>query len=688
LNTEAHDDCLTLFDGTWSWHVRDGAFTIRSHRQSTFGLPKSELPTEFTDWLDLVHPRDQQQFRDMLEPGDTAPRQFLARVQQSSGGYGWVLLRGQPKTDHNGDHYLEGGFLELTAIKQAQENLLLASRILECTPEGVLITDADHRIIDVNPAFERTTGYSREEALGKNPSMLSSGRHDDRFYQDMWRQLNENGHWQGEIWNRRKSGELYPELLNLVRITNADGTITNYVGIFSDITSDAEIRRQLHELAYYDPLTKLPNRVLFQDRLRVALEQANRGEHRVGVIFIDLDKFKQVNDSLGHSHGDLLLTEMAKRLSRNCRKSDTVARLGGDEFAVIMPNLPEPDHAAVLAEKLNESLKPAFTLDGAELLVQASFGISLFPQDGADMDTLLKHADMAMYHAKSSGRYNIQFFQHELGRKFRRSLDLQSELRKAIENDDLQLAYQPQVALPQHEIVGVEALLRWTHPDMGRISPQEFIPIAEESGLICALGDWVIDRGLRDAAAWNRICPRPIRLGINISGEQIKNGILTAHLRQLFSRPGNLAGNLELELTETVLMDDIDATIRQLRAMEDLGIQIAIDDFGTGYSSLNYIKRFPLHRLKIDQSFVRDILGDSHNKAIISTIIAMGQTLSFDITAEGVETGEQLEFLQSMGCDEVQGFLFSPAVGFDDILRLMSEQQCRLTPNHPETLAP
>ena len=666
--------CRVLCDGDWSWDWTQDVIEISSSNETVLGYPREELPRAAARWIERLHPRDRPIFRrELADMARGKVHEHLLRVRQADGDFAWVLLRGAVQHDASGQPCcVAGGFVDFSSVRRAENALLLAARIMDETPEGILITTADKRIVEVNPAFERTTGYRRDEVVGHDPSILSSGRHEPGFYAEMWHQLAQKGYWQGEIWNRRKNGEIYPEWLSLMTIANNKGKITNYVGIFSDISTHAAIRERLHNLAYYDPLTGLPNRALFQDRLAVVLEQAERNHHPVALMFIDLDRFKEVNDTLGHSLGDVLLARVAERLNDNCRKSDTVARLGGDEFAVILPRIRDANDAASIAEKLNQALLPPFELNGSEVHIRGSFGISLYPQDGRESESLLKYADMAMYHAKSAGQDSIQFFREELGQHVRRRIGLQTSLRKAIENDELHLAYQPQVCLQSGRILGVEALARWHDLERGDISPADFSPIAEDSGLIAPLGEWVLDRAIREAQAWPQ-AQGPVRLGINASVSQIRKGHLERLLRQHFLRPGMQGFPLEIEITESLLMDDVDRALTRLEGIHALGVSIAIDDFGTGYSSLSYLKRFPVERLKIDQSFVRDLTQDPNDRAIVSTIIAMGRHLGLQVIAEGVESHGQMDFLRTEGCDEAQGYFLARPMTSDTIIHAIGK---------------
>lgn len=583
------------------------------------------------------------------------------RVRHRDGRLLDVLLRSATLERDNPAAGIIFTMLDISARKRTEQHLRLARNVLDNTPEGVMVTDPTLRIIDVNPAFTNTTGYTRDQTLGRRPDMLKSGRHDNAFYQQMWNALECEGKWEGEIWNRRKNGDIYPEWLSINRLTNDTGITTNYVGLFTDITSQAHIRERLHRLAYYDPLTELPNRELFRDRFTLLAQQAQRHAGCVALLYLDLDDFKQVNDTLGHPAGDTLLQETARRLSHCVRESDVVARLGGDEFTIVMPEIDCPANVETLATKMLEAFAKPFTLAEREFFITASIGISVFPDDGKDIDTLIMQADAAMYQAKQAGRNTYRFFRMEFAEKSRERVRLSGYLHRAVENNELEVHYQPQILLRHGSLCGVEALARWHHPQMGSISPATFIPIAEQSGLIVELSDWIIRRAIAEwSAHFQQVSRgRPPRLCVNLSTVQCHKQDVHAYIVGVLTTTGMDPHYLELEITESALMYDPDKTAAQLAALADLGVRIAIDDFGTGYSSLSYLARFPINTVKIDRSFVRDLLGNAKHTALISTIIDMGRTLDFDVVVEGVENIAQLAMLEELGCDQVQGFVFS-----------------------------
>lgn len=551
---------------------------------------------------------------------------------------------------------------QLSAIaierKNAELQLQLEARVFEQGNEAIVITDSQRRIVRVNHAFSRITGFSEAEVLGKNPSMFSSGRQAADFYQGMWTSLDATDHWQGELWSRRKDGSVYAEWLSITALREKSGEVINYVGIGSDITQRKENEAQIQQLVNFDPLTGLPNRRLLQDRVKTALSQAQRANQTLALMFVDLDRFKNVNDSLGHHVGDELLVHVARRLVEVLRDQDTVARLGGDEFVLLCPQT-DVVGAAHLAEKLLASVASRFSLAQQDLSVTFSIGVAMYPDDGDSFEALSMRADTAMYRAKHAGRNAYRFFTVEMQAESKRILQLENALSRALELNQLHLVYQPQISLERHQIVGVEALLRWQHPTLGHVSPAEFIPVAEESGLILPIGEWVLRTAVAQLRDWqDRGLAVPL-MAVNLSAVQFRQANLPELVTRVLQDAGLAPECLELELTEGVAMGDPMGAMAVMKQLNQRGVRIAIDDFGTGYSSLSYLKRFSAHRLKIDQSFVRDITVDPDDKAIVVAIIALARSLGFRSIAEGVETPGQLAFLQEQGCDEVQGYLFS-----------------------------
>jgi diguanylate cyclase (GGDEF)-like protein/PAS domain S-box-containing protein len=567
-------------------------------------------------------------------------------------------------------------FADISRRKEAEKHLRQAALVIENTPDCVMITDASGLIQSVNPAFLSRTGYALDEVLGRSAKFLQSGHQTPSFYAAMWQRILSAGQWQGEIWNRRKNGEIYPEWLSIKALKDDDGRVTNYVAIYSDVATHQEVQARLHHLAYYDPLTGLPNRQLFTDRLGLALAQAQREHALLGLIFVDLDRFKTINDTLGHSTGDRLLQQVGARLRGAVRQSDTIARIGGDEFTVILPGLAHPEDAAAVARKIVETLDPPLRIDQQELFVTASLGISLYPHDGDTPESLIGRADIAMYRAKDSGRNNYQFYRPDMSAQIKDRLTLESDLRRALNNAELYFLYQPQFDIRTGRLVGVEALARWRHPEMGEIPPSTFIPIAEDIGLIGQLGRWGLKRACREAREWVGRDDGPFRVAVNLSAHQLQDAALPRFLARAALDAGIPPGSLALELTESVLMDGSPTTESTLRELTDMGVEIAIDDFGTGYSSLSYITRFAIDRLKIDRSFMRQIPSSTNDNAIAAMIIAVAHASNMRVTAEGVENRAQLDFLLEQGCDEMQGYLVGVPVPPAEITRMLDRDGC------------
>jgi diguanylate cyclase (GGDEF)-like protein/PAS domain S-box-containing protein len=571
-----------------------------------------------------------------------------------------------------------GVFQDITERVLAEEKLRQAAKVFESTMEGVVITNPEGAILAVNPAFTDITGYTEAEILGKDLRIRQSGRHDKSFYQAMWASILQTGSWRGEIWNRRKTGETYPEWLTINTVKDEAGNTVNYVGVFTDISQMKRSEAELDYLAHHDPLTELPNRLLLNARLEYAIQRAQREGTSLTVLFIDLDRFKTVNDSLGHPVGDQLLKLVAALLTACVRSEDTVARLGGDEFVVVLEGVGDTGDASAMAEKILNTLSKRYDLNGQTVFIGASIGISTYPKDGRDGTTLLKNADAAMYRSKEEGRNTFRFYNAEFTRTVHARLTLETELRRAIENQEFFLNFQPQVNASSGAIVGVEALVRWQHPQSGIISPLRFIPLAEETGLILPLGDWVLNAACEQIQAWLESDLPPITLAVNLSPRQFQHRDLVKQVRAVLDATGLPPQLLELEITEGAIMDRGDSAVTILRTLKDLGVKLAIDDFGTGYSSLAYLRRFPIDTLKIDQSFMRDIPHDTGAMEIAATIISMARNLRMQALAEGVETLKQLAFLQYHGCDTYQGFLNSrpiTAESFAAMLRSSLENQ-------------
>lgn len=561
--------------------------------------------------------------------------------------------------------------IQLEQGRQARKKLdtltMLSETVFQNTIEGITITDLDGNIRSVNQAFTDITGYTEEEAIGKNPNILRSDHHPPEFYEEMWKRLKREGNWSGEIWNRRKSGEAYPEWLTITALYNDQDEAESYIAIFHDISDQKQNEERLKYQAYHDALTGLPNRELFKDRLEVALAGALRSGESGAVIFMDLDDFKEINDSLGHQQGDSFLTQIAARLAKSIRDVDTVARLGGDEFTILLPKITDQGDAVEVVERIIETLEEPLALGEKIVHPRASFGITLFPDDGSEADRLMSTADMAMYRTKQRGDGRYTLFNQALEDRNQRRRLLEERLRSAIVKGHLQVHYQAQFDLEQDDFIGMEALIRWNDPEMGWISPGEFIPVAEGSGLINAIDGWVLRTALKEIGELNRTGDRDYALSVNVSAVQLKElefveSILSALERSSF--PPEL---LHLEITESTAMENITDTVGKIERLRSHGVQFAIDDFGTGYSSLSYLNRLQASVLKIDHSFIRELEKSRNAAAIVTSVISLGKSLEMKIVAEGVETEEQLEFLRGRACTIIQGYLFARPIPFSQL---------------------
>jgi len=562
---------------------------------------------------------------------------------------------------------------EISERHRAEDGLRLSGEVIESLAEGVAIINQDFLITSVNPAFSVISGYSPKDLLGHCPinhAALSKG---GAHYEQMWEGLITRGCWDGEFWNIQKDGTHYAERLSVTTITNPDDDVRQFAAIISDITKRKQDEERILYQANYDNLTKLPNRTLFHDRLEQGIVNMRRNNKSLGLLFIDLDGFKLVNDTLGHDMGDILLKEAATRLSECVRDGDTVARLGGDEFTIIMPGLDEHVNAPIVAQRVLQALSTPFLLGGNETFVSGSIGIALFPEDADNAADLLKNADSAMYRAKEHGKANYQFFTKDMNKEVQDQLFVKAGLLKALERKEFKLVYQPKLDLAKNTVIGAEALMRWHSPDLGLVSPVTFIPILEETGMVIEVGAWAIREACRQHAEWLKQGLPPIKVAVNLSARQMRDPSFVKIVMDALKEADLPPSALEIEITESMLMSDVPNVVAALEELHDFGINISMDDFGTGYSSLSYLKRFPIDTIKIDRSFVNDIETSSDDAEIIHTIINMGQTLKRKIIAEGVETKAQLDILKLYNCDEVQGFFFSKPLAPDSFATFMND---------------
>ncbi len=570
----------------------------------------------------------------------------------------WLEVFRNPVLDSEGKVFGITGFSrDITERKRAEKELQLAAKVIESSHDSIIITDTAGTIISVNPAFTEITGYSAEEVIGKNPRILNSGKQGKDFYAGLWKDLLETGYWNGEVWNRRKDGGSYVGRLSITSLRDEAGTATHYVGVTSDITEYKMVQERVRHLAYYDQLTGLPNGSLMRDRVGQMISTAQHDGRQFSLLFIDLDNFKNVNDSLGHHVGDLLLQTIAGRLRTAVREVDPVARLGGDEFVVIVPDI-GPEGAQRVARKIIGQVTNSYGIEMHKVNMTTSLGISVFPRDGGDAETLLKNAELALYQAKAKGRNDYAFFTEEMNILATERLKMENDLRHALLNEELVLYYQPQISLVTRRVVGMEALVRWPHEKLRMVPPDQFIPIAEESDLIIELGEWAMHEDCRQLRQWQRSGLRVVPVAVNISARQMKDDDFPGMVASVLHKTGLEPGYLELELTERAVMTDVEKTVGAMDRIGKLGIKFAVDDFGTGYSSLSYLRHLPLDKLKIDRSFVQHIAMDENDREISNTIIQLAHGLQLAVVAEGVETQQQMSILLGQGCDSAQGYLF------------------------------
>jgi len=562
----------------------------------------------------------------------------------------------------------------LTKLHKNERAMGLAATVFEHSPEGIVLSDANNKILQINAAFSKVTGYSTEDIIGQNPGILSSGRQSAEFYQDMWQTIHTQGKWSGELYNRRKNGEVYPERLTIIAIKNNQNKLTHHIAIFNDLSEQKKAEQHIHFLAHYDPLTQLANRSLFTERLQQAISKSQRNHKSIALLFIDLDRFKEVNDSYGHKAGDQLLIQVANDIKSCIRDSDSVARLGGDEFIITLEDLSHDELIAstpIVASKVLTALAHKYRLEMAHAYIGASIGIAFYPEDALTADTLLQCADMAMYHAKEQGKNNYQFYSSKLNEKAKRRTYIAQELRLALSRNQLFLHYQPQYNILSKKIESFEALIRWRHPELGLLPPDEFITIAEDIGIIVKIGLWVLQIAVKQLIIWQKTFDPKLSMAVNISVKQLENSDLSQSVESLLELTQLPPETLELEVTENILIDDDSVTLANLHKLYKLGIQISMDDFGTGYSNMSYLKKLPIERVKIDRCFISGIPKDNNNAAIAQAIIAMAQSFEFKVIAEGIETKEQEEFLLKHGCYTGQGFLFSKPIPAEKATKLL-----------------
>lgn len=669
-------------EGVWDWNMQTDAVEYSALWKHMFGYVESDVLPSKAEWSSFIYPEDQASFSLAMKAyldGETSLYVAEYRVKRKDNTYLWVLGRGMIASYSEDGKPLRmlGTHTDISVRKSAELDLRVAATAFE-SQEAMFITDADLVILRVNCAFTVMTGYTAEEAVGQKSHLLRSGKHNEAFYQAMWHSLKTDYAWQGEIFNRRKNGQIYPELLTITAVKDDKGNVSHYVASFTDITLRKAAEEEISHLAFYDPLTGLPNRRLLLDRLSHSIASHERSHRAGAILFLDLDHFKTLNDTLGHDMGDLLLKQVALRLQSCVRDCDTVARLGGDEFVIMLENLSEQALEAAsqtedVGEKIIAMLSQPYQLANYEYRSTASVGAVIIKDSTQSPDEFLKQADIAMYQAKKAGRNTLRFFDPQMQANVNQQAEMEHELYNALEQQQLRLFYQAQVDISGH-ITGAEALLRWLHPERGLVSPLQFIPLAEDSGLILPIGLWVLKTACIQLQAWQQDPKmQNLEIAVNVSAKQLRQADFSAQVQALVKQYAIRPQNLKLELTESALLDNLENTISIMHELKELGVTFSLDDFGTGYSSLQYLKQLPISQLKIDQSFVRDIHINLSDDAIVRTIIAMANSLSLNVIAEGVETKAQRTHLKKNGCRHFQGYLFSKPVTIEAFQALVAD---------------
>ncbi len=648
--------------GYWDWNYKTGEHIVNDRWLSMLGLSRDKLTNTLSDWEALIHPDDKQSVIETVQAHITSNEAYVAdfRMKHVDGHWVWIQGAGAVVEYDETTHEplrLCGTHQDITARKKIEEKLMLSARVFSDTYEGILITDANNIIIDVNPAYCDITGYELEDVIGKKPSVLNSGRQSSAFYEEMWQELQRHGHWQGEVWNRKKGGELYVEMLTISKLLDNHGQVINYIGVFTDITDRKQQQEKLSLMAHYDLLTGLPNRALFTDRFHQAIAHSKRTKAQLAVCFLDLDNFKPVNDNYGHEVGDQLLIEVAARIKAGLREEDTVSRQGGDEFACLLNDIDSYEHCKQTLDRIHLSLAAPYIIDGYAHNISASTGVTLFPADKSDIDTLLRHADQAMYQAKQAGRNRYQLFDTQDDQDAVNKHHRLAEIKQGLINNEFTLYYQPKVNMVTGEVFGVEALIRWLHPEKGLIPPLSFLPFIDGTDVEIMIGNWVINQALGQLQKWNQQGIE-LEVSVNIASHHLRSEPFFTQLSEALAAHSTVnAHSLQLEILESSALGDLDAISNIIKTVQHkLGVNVALDDFGTGYSSLTHLRNLSANTLKIDQSFVRDILDDSSDYAIIEGVIGLANAFNRKVIAEGVESHEHGVMLIMMGCEQAQGY--------------------------------
>ncbi len=628
-----------------SGYSRDELLTMRIS-----DIEANESPEETKKHIDTIVKTGTDRFetRHRKKNGDIYDVEIVTTIVMVDGGKFFVFVR------------------DITKRKEYERELMLSAKVFSTMTDGIVITDTSEKIINANKAFCDNTGYTVKELIGQTPSILSSGWHDKKFYKDMWKQINKEGQWKGEITDRRKNGELYTSETSIVSIKNKEGINTHYIAVSSDVTLKKEQEKVINNLAYYDGLTKLPNRTFFEERFHNKIASAKRRARGIALLFIDLDNFKTVNDTFGHLIGDKFLRDAASRLKNIIREEDIIGRFGGDEFTILIEDFATASNLARLASKIVETFNQPFQIDGNDFFSGASIGISVFPENGNSYHDLMRAADTAMYHVKAAGKGGYEFYSKTMSDIVSKRMEMDSKLRTALMNDEFHLVYQPKVDIKNNKVYGMEALLRWINPDLGFTPPDQFIPILEENGYIYSVGLWIIRQALSDTKKLHDEGVKDLIISINVSYIQLENNDFLKDFGEIIDEIGVKRELIELEITESQLMNNIEEALIKLQEITKRGIKISIDDFGTGYSSLSYLKKLPADTIKIDKSFVLDVDKDEDDRSIVQAIIALSHSLNKIVIAEGSETQSHIDTLKELGCTKVQGYFYSKPLPLEE----------------------